>query len=239
MAQTRAAVKVPASSRHLPEQSLHARHKWFTTLDPLLCRAPSPSRRAPRLRTARGVPSAPMPAERPGRRIAPRVRSGRRHTARGAARPTEASGRMAGRQTRRTPVWQPLSVRSAHLPEAGRRGPSARTYSVRGGQDSGQRRTKEEPGNDLLSRATRAKYHRRRRLNGRVRDGNGCCPSAMVTGHRSQGDDEAWQCCCGRPARPACRPPRQEAGGGGAKRGIGERQRFRAGGGLNAADGRT
>ena len=36
-------------------------------------------------------------------------------------------------------------------------------------------------GNDLLSRLVE-QYHRRAGLNGRVRDGNGCGPCAMVTG---------------------------------------------------------
>jgi hypothetical protein len=44
--------------------------------------------------------------------------------------------------------------------------------------------TKKMPGNDLLSRSTKDQYHRRGRLNGRVRDGNGCGPSALVTGQR-------------------------------------------------------
>ena len=37
-----------------------------------------------------------------------------------------------------------------------------------------------DPGNDLLSRLQH--YHRRRRLNDRVRNGNGCGPPAIVTG---------------------------------------------------------
>ena len=47
----------------------------------------------------------------------------------------------------------------------------------------GERVQKKKPGDDLLSQPARSQYHRRGRLNGRVRDGNACFPSAMVTGN--------------------------------------------------------
>ena len=80
---------------------------------------------------------------------------------------------------------------------SGRRGiqvsAGARADGFGGGSGGG--RYKNIPGNDLLSRPA-GRYHRRERLNRRVRDGNGCFPLAMITGKngaRPRGADGAGQ----------------------------------------------
>ena len=74
---------------------------------------------------------------------------------------------------------------------------------------NGQRLLREKPGNDLLSRPA-GRYHRRKRLNGRVRDGNGCIPLAMITGniHSEQ------PCASKEPTRNATKTRRCQPLGG-------------------------